>query len=275
MRLCLAVLLVAGCMRSTADSTEPDAGGPQVTPPDTAAPSPDATELTGDTAPGAIEAGGEGGPETRPDEIVSLDPSMATLVTAVGAISAPQKFTVANFGDAASGVPQVALSGPDAADFILSHDCTAALAPGARCSIEVRFKSLTAGRKIATLSVTFSPGGKAVASLEGLALEGEGFALEPPFADFGAVMVGATSKPVTWTIRNLGGAPVTFGQVTVSSPAFVPMSGGCGGVTLKATERCTFQVAFRPTLAGPAVGLLSIDGGAAGKGAATLSGTGL
>jgi len=45
------------------------------------------------------------------------------------------------------------LSGPDASEFVVAgHTCTTAIAPGASCTMTVRFDPSTTGTKNATLS---------------------------------------------------------------------------------------------------------------------------
>ncbi|HEY2901567.1 MAG TPA: choice-of-anchor D domain-containing protein [Polyangia bacterium] len=83
--------------------------------------------------------------------------------------SAPTTFTVTNTGATSSGPLAVALEGTDATSFNISFsDCPlAALASGKTCHVDVRFNPATTGNKVASLSVTATPGGVARASLYG------------------------------------------------------------------------------------------------------------
>ena len=86
--------------------------------------------------------------------------------TLVGATSAPVVLTVTNTGNITSGVPDVALAGASADDFDLNDDtCTAALAPGASCSVSITFTPTAAGDLVAGVSVSATPGGVVTSGL--------------------------------------------------------------------------------------------------------------
>ena len=86
-------------------------------------------------------------------------------------------FTVTNTGAAASGVPTASITelhnpliGGSAAYTIVANTCTAALAPGASCSITVKFApSSNAGDQMysSRLDVTASPGSTVSSALSG------------------------------------------------------------------------------------------------------------
>jgi hypothetical protein len=73
---------------------------------------------------------------------LSGSPAALTFVTIGPGLSAAQTITVTNHWTAATGPISSAISGPNAADFTISGTtCGASLAPGASCTVSVRFHS--------------------------------------------------------------------------------------------------------------------------------------
>lgn len=95
----------------------------------------------------------------------SNDFSMVT----VGA-TATSTFTLKNTGGSATGTLSAAtLGGSDAGQFSIANDgCSAQTLPAnGSCTIDVKFAPTTAGGKVASLSISATPGGGAAASLSG------------------------------------------------------------------------------------------------------------
>jgi len=90
----------------------------------------------------------------------------------VGGSSAAQSFAVTNTGGATSGVIATAVTGTDAADFVItSNGCSGvALGPSGSCLIEVRFQPSNTGARSAALSASATPGGLVAAALQGVGL---------------------------------------------------------------------------------------------------------
>ena len=113
-------------------------------------------------AGGAGAAGGNG---------LSVNPGSATFAAIlVGAVSAPQTFTLHN-ETSGMAVTLASLLGTNAADFVITlNGCGAALQPGASCDIAVAFAPKTrSGSRRASLAVT-TASGAANSSLTGAAL---------------------------------------------------------------------------------------------------------
>jgi uncharacterized protein YkwD len=101
----------------------------------------------------------------------------------------------------------------------------------------------------------------------------------PTSGDFGAVTVGQTSAPKTFTIANTGDAPMQFTQVDpdgVEGVNFVVTGTTCLGHSIDPGATCTADVAFKPLSAGTKTAGLFLDDntGALDK-IIGLSGTGL
>ena len=101
----------------------------------------------------------------------------------------------------------------------------------------------------------------------------------PTIVNFGNVPLGSASAQLV-TVRNVGGAPLTITDLTVTpSPPFA--LGGARGIgavlVLQPGESHTLTVEFRPTVAGAASGALQITSNDPDEGVVTvlLSGTGV
>ncbi len=79
-----------------------------------------------------------------------------------GSASAPQTLTIANTGSIVVPVNAIALTGAGAAQFSQTGNCTSALAPGASCTVQVRFVPATPGSHSAQLTVSSVPNSYAV-----------------------------------------------------------------------------------------------------------------
>lgn len=129
-----------------------------------------------------------------------------------GLTTVTRSFTVQNLGDAALNFttsPRLALSGPNAADFSVSADLPATLAPGASATATITFNPAAIGNRTATVSLAYGSG----AGPFTFALGGTGGApapvatFSPAVLDF-AVAVGTTGT-ASFQIKNEGYGPLT------------------------------------------------------------------
>lgn len=162
-----------------------------------------------------------------------------------------QDFVVTNIGGVASGVPTVALNGPNASEFNIANPpnggCTAALAPGASCTIQVRFSPVIVSMiaKQATLDVGASPGGNVSAALSGFAITDAQITVSPSSFTFNQTLLGDTSM-TTFTVTNGGAATTgTIGvTITGANAADYTQTNNCS--TLLNSQSCTVTVTFAP-----------------------------
>jgi hypothetical protein len=77
----------------------------------------------------------------------------------VGHQSAPQTVTLTNVGPTTIHVSKISVTGNNAGDFFQSSSCRAPIAPGAACSIVVRFLPTAQGARTATVSIADDGGG--------------------------------------------------------------------------------------------------------------------
>jgi hypothetical protein len=83
------------------------------------------------------------------------------------------------------------------------------------------------------------------------------FTISPKVANFGVLAVGQTSTPITFTVKNVGGAPSgtlnVFAEPFWEGPfgpyaEFSVLDDTCTGKTLGVLQTCSFAVTFHPTL---------------------------
>jgi hypothetical protein len=237
---------------------------------------------------GALLAAGCGGSGTGPKKDGGLDgprdglPVVSLRIApttqdfgsvAVGAMSAmPVTFTVTNAGSAATGAPSVSSSSPD----FVATGCTAAIAAGGMCTIQVNFRPTVAGARTGTLNVTATPGGSQTAMLTGTGTTG-GLTISPMTRDFGNVGVGDTSPPQAFTVTNSGMTALANVMVNLNGGDFVnvtPMTAPtrCGAM-LAAGATCVVDLSFKPVATGAKVGSLVVGAGPT-TATAALSGNG-
>ncbi|MCW2928696.1 MAG: heme peroxidase [Thermoleophilia bacterium] len=94
--------------------------------------------------------------------------------------SATQPVQLSNSGNQLLVISSIALAGANAGDFqIVSSTCGASLAPGASCTVNVRFRPTASGARAAVLRATDNSGGTAGATQE-VALSGTGIVPNQP-----------------------------------------------------------------------------------------------
>ena len=233
-------------------------------------------------------SGSPGGSATASFTGVALQPATLTIAPAsqdfgaivTGSSSDMFTFTVTNTGQVPSGNLATALLGSDALQFTLvSNGCSgAALLAGDSCAIDVRFAPTAAGARSASLTASASPGGGAAAGLTGTGLLPAALSIAPLTQDFGDVVVGAASNPVTFTVTNSGQVPsgvLTTTRSGLDPSHFTIVSDGCAGAPLPGPGTCAIVVRFTPTAAGARSALLAVSGTPGGSPTASLTGNGL
>jgi hypothetical protein len=175
----------------------------------------------------------------------------------VGMMSAPTIIEVQNPGTT-TGPLQVAIQGggPDAdpGSFKLKQDsCSgSALDAGQTCSLAVTFQPQSGGTKTATLMLQGPANVSGYTFLFGQATT---ISVAPLSAQFGAIAVGSTSPPATFTVVAGPGATGVLQPLSVSDVTpgrFALTNDTCSGRTLAPGTRCTFDVTFSPPSTGAA-----------------------
>jgi len=197
---------------------------------------------------------------------VALSVTPQTLVfgeTMVGLSTAPSVITVVNSGNVASEPLQTRVEGLcgyyyyyscGAITFfaIAANDCEGeSLAPGASCTVSVRFIPENVYYHYGTFLVSEDLTAGTNTQMTALRGPGSGISASSPNVDFGAIQANGTNSVLrTVTITNNGTA--NSGPIAVSevSGAFATTVNGCGGVTLAPGASCTMEFRFRPPVPG-------------------------
>lgn len=201
----------------------------------------------------------------------SQDFGSATL----GSASTPVTFTVQNGGGAASGPVSAGVS--DMASYtVTGGTCLGqTVAAGGSCTVIVKFNPTgSAGSKLATLTVSATPGGPATASLTGTALSVGNLMLGPGAHDFMTLARGSASAETLFTVTNSGqSAAGTLGASLSDATNFTISSNNCP-TTLGAGASCMVGVKFTPASVGAKSGSLTVSASPGGSTALSVSGTG-
>ena len=213
---------------------------------------PDADPLPIDAAAQA-DSGSSGG--VTPDILISGGGSALTAwdfgLEEAGSASTALALTVTN--ETSQTSTALVVTSPAAFPLDASSSCAQniELAPGADCSILIRFDPSTVGEISGALTID---GGSAVGSAS-LALSGSGVAApdldtSPPFFDFGVVEFGSAAQ-ATLSIQN-SGTDLVINSIAIGNPigaGFSVASTTCGGA-LAAGSACTIVTQFIPTAFG-------------------------
>jgi subtilisin family serine protease len=170
----------------------------------------------------------------------------------VGA-SSEQDITVFNSGTEDLIIGNIAQSNPAAAPFsIVSDNCSGStFAPGAACTLRVRFSPVTSGSFTDTFDI---PSNDPDENPVTVSLSGTGIASNPDITvssvsvGFGSIAVGSYSDR-NITVQNDGTANLIIGNIAQSNPAAAPfsiVSDNCSGSTFAPGAACTLTVRFEP-----------------------------
>ncbi|GEM_PF-997038 len=189
----------------------------------------------------------------------------------VGTPGTPQTLTLTSTGTDALLLAQIVAS----AGFSQTNNCPVSLAAGTSCVITVSFAPTVIGSVSGLLSVTDNaPSYTQTATLVGAGVAGAPAAmLSPSGLTFGPQIGGSTSATQQLTLSSTGTAPLSITGFSVGAgfqqTNNCPASLGVGG-------SCIISVAFAPTVAGTATGILAVnDNASGGSQTASLLGSGV
>jgi hypothetical protein len=212
--------------------------------------------------------GGGGG-----NPIVSLSTTLLNFKkSGIGQTTAPLNVTLTNVGDATLNISSVVPSGDFA---ISSNTCGATVAAGANCVVGVTFTPTKKGARSGLL--TFND--NAADSPQKVTLKGVGqsIVLAPITLNFGTVVVGQTSAPMSTTVSNVGTTTVNLTGFTLTGGAAADysISANTCGATLAAGANCSVSIVFKPTKKNARNAKLNVkNNGGGGSSVASLTGVG-
>lgn len=201
--------------------------------------------------------------------------------TAFGASTAPtQAITITNTG--LTNLSVTSVTGLAAADFGVTHNCTAAVASNANCTITVSLLTGVAGAKSGTLAIA-SNGGNQNIAVSGTVNGSASVSLNAPSGGltFPNTTVSASSAATTGnvTLTNSGAAPLSISAFTLPTDFTLdqtPASSCKVGTPVAAGQTCTLSIMFTPGSSGAKSGALSIvHTGTASPATINLSGLGV
>jgi hypothetical protein len=197
----------------------------------------------------------------------------------IGMPTAATTVTVTNSTSAIVTLSAITFTGSNAADFSETDNCfisSAALAPGAFCTVSVRFTPSVAGAESGTLNIVDN----APASPQTALLAGTGAVpvvnLSEANLVFAASPVGTISAAQSVTLTNAGAATLNLSGITLTgaNAGDFAQTNNCG-TSVAANVSCTITSTFTPTASGPRTAAITItDNAADSPETVQLSGTG-
>ena len=208
--------------------------------------------------------------EAYPIPLAQVMPgSIAFTSQALNTTSGAKTVTLSNSGTIPLQLTSIATTGP----FTQTNTCGKSLAAGSKCAISIVFSPEAAGSSNGTLLITDN----ASSSSQSVALNGQGIAvplavIAPTTLTFPSQPVDSKSNAETLTLSNPGSAALNVSSVSAS--AGFTETNTCGAEIAPETS-CSISVTFDPTVAGAAIGTLTVQSNAAGSPlATTLTGEG-
>ncbi|MGJ0515397.1 MAG: choice-of-anchor D domain-containing protein [Methylomicrobium sp.] len=226
-------------------------------------------------SPSSVTLSGNG---LAPAPIAAINPaSVGFGDVVIGTTSGDQAITVNNNGTQDLIVSGVSLSGLDAdvAQFSLTNGC-ATVAPGASCTVNVRFAPTTTGPK--TVSVNFVHNDNRLDAPSSVTVTGTGAFAGTTAAINNASWGGGvrinTSVTKSVKVTNTGISPLVITSASVADePAFVAALGTCTAAVASG-RTCNLSVTFTPTAARVYTGTLRMVSNASNNPSGTLTATG-
>ena len=207
-----------------------------------------------------------------------ITPTSTAFQTPNGTQSAPVTFGVANSGGMATGQVSATITGTNANQFAITvPGCLAPLAGASGCTVQVVCNPTSVGTKTATLTVAdATTASDSVTAALTCSSVGPTTLTVTGTANLGAVVVGKTGAPQTFTVTNPGTTATGTLTVTVASTTqFVTSLDTCTGASLAPAATCTVAVALKPSAPGQLGTILNVTAAGGASGSAQLSGTGL
>jgi hypothetical protein len=218
--------------------------------------------------------------------LLGIEPSQLVFgPVAVGRVALSALLTVTNRGDTTTERVNASITAATPSFSITPGTCSAALASGESCTLNVTFAPSVVGLHPGSLRVTSTPAGTLEVPVNGTGTLGPGdlssnlimMAMESTY--FGSVAIGGSvTRP--FTLRNTGDFSAgTLVGVTVPDGVFSvapPVEGDCQpGVTLlDARASCNFRIIYAPIVTGSSIANLTVSSTTGGATTERITGTG-
>lgn len=205
--------------------------------------------------------------------------SLAFPTTSVGYGSPTQAVTLTNTSNTSVALGSFAITGTNAADFVLQSGCPASLQATASCTVQLALTPAATGTRAAYLGIASStPDSPQYVSLTGTGdSSGSGgtLSLSASALTFSSAAEKSAAAQ-TVTLSNTGNAPLTVNTLTLggANATVYSETDTCAGQTLAPAATCTASLTFKPFLATTQTATLSIASSAGLPQAIALNGTG-
>jgi PQQ-like domain len=204
--------------------------------------------------------------------------SLSWASVSVGSKGGPKPVTLTNNGATAIAINSIAISGSNAADFLIyTNTCGASLAASSSCAATILFAPTTTGTRTASLTFTDDAGTQSV-GVTGLGTSPSGtVSVSPTSLSWGSFAVGANGGSKVATLQNGSAASISISSVSVTGAnvADFAISSKTCGTTLASGASCTATISFSPEASGVRSASLQFsDGGSNSPQTVALSGTG-
>jgi|GEM_PF-1689423 len=183
-----------------------------------------------DNASGSPQSVTLSGTGTAPAPIVSLSATSLTFASqGVGTSSPAQIVTLSNTGSAALSITSIGITGASSGDFNQSNNCpisSAALAAGAKCTLNVTFTPTATGTRTASVSIADNAAG----SPQTISLTGTG-TVAPNFppgwsdTDVGSVGIAGSASYANGTFTVKASGQWIYGTADGMHFVYQPLSG--------------------------------------------------
>jgi hypothetical protein len=185
--------------------------------------------------------------------LATASPASLTFAAALlNSTSAAQAVTFTNSGDIPATITGVTING----DFAQTNTCTASLAVGASCTVNVTFTPTARGTR--TGSVTLQGNFTSPAPVVNLSGTGQAFvaSITPASFDFGSEPVNTTTNAQIFTYKNTGDLALTISSIAV--PQDFNQTNNCPA-TLAVGASCNINVSFVPRSVGTQTASLTVS----------------
>jgi hypothetical protein len=194
-----------------------------------------------------------------PARLGATPPSLEFGKVPLGTRSGLLTVMVGNSGDEEAPLTTI-VSGEGADEFSVSSACGATLPPGESCGVVVVLAPNRVGPAVAELAVVGSPGGTATVALTGSGVPRDRLDIKPLSTDFGPLVRGSTSPPITLTVSNIGA--MNSGALLIEPQGadprdFMVVNDACSGFDLAPLASCAVQVRFAPAAPGAKTAVLA------------------
>jgi RHS repeat-associated protein len=190
---------------------------------------------------------------------ISLSKTSLIFKTLSGGTSAAQTITVTNTSASTVTLGTITAS----ADYtILNNTCTASLAASAKCTFGIEFQPTFVGKIEGSAAVPVNAPNNNSPQVVNLTGTSEApLTVAPASLTFASQAIDSTSTAKPVKITNNSASAVTLSSVVPSGDFQIQPSGttcSLTGGTLLAGQICTIEVQFSPTIAGSALGALTV-----------------